>query len=89
MTNAFPKNKTTSTSPHWYISHLVYSEDYGCETTALVIGQMEYFIILEGDHRDKFAELMAIVDLKASQLKRCIQYARTQKQHKFSDEYAL
>ena len=39
-------------SPHWYVSYNNYStRDYGCDTTALVLGQGEYFIILNGDHR--------------------------------------
>lgn len=30
---------------------------YGDVTTALVIGQMEHFLILNGDHRNAYAEL--------------------------------
>jgi len=43
----------------FYISHLPYSPngDYGCETTALVLGQMQRFFILKGDHRKQFAEV--------------------------------
>lgn len=32
---------------------------YGCDTTALVVGQMERFYILKGDHRDRYAPLLA------------------------------
>lgn len=32
---------------------------YGCETTALVLGVMEKFYILKGDHRAQYAERMA------------------------------
>lgn len=35
----------------FYVSHLRSSVDYGCETTAVVVGQMERFYILCGDHR--------------------------------------
>jgi len=33
-------------------------EIYGCDTTALVIGQMEAFYILDGDHRQAYAALV-------------------------------
>ena len=31
---------------------------YGCATTALVVGQMERFYILKGDHRARYAPLI-------------------------------
>ncbi len=31
---------------------------YGCDTTALVVGQMERFYILNGDHRTQYAALV-------------------------------
>lgn len=31
---------------------------YGCETTALVVGQMQAFYILNGDHRAAYAPLI-------------------------------
>lgn len=32
---------------------------YGCDTTALVFGQMQHFYILNGDHRAQYAPLVA------------------------------
>jgi len=31
---------------------------YGCKTTALVLGQMQRFFILNGDHRKQYAEII-------------------------------
>lgn len=31
---------------------------YGCDTTALVLGQMEAFFILNGDHRVGFSKII-------------------------------
>lgn len=54
---------------------------YGGETTALVIGQMEKFYILMGDHRTDYARL-AHLGLDA-----CLDYFRSNMNHahKFSD----
>lgn len=75
-------------SKHWYISFNSSSRDYGCETTALVLGQMEYFLILKGDHREGFQQ--AIDDDKKSfrtRLSRCLDYVRQNKDklHDYSD----
>ncbi|MBO0501839.1 hypothetical protein J1C51_24000 [Chromobacterium haemolyticum] len=41
----------------FYVSHNDHDTAlYGCETTALVLGQMERFYILKGDHRRQYAE---------------------------------
>jgi len=32
--------------------------EYGSDTTALVVGQMEHFYILNGDHRKAYAKLI-------------------------------
>lgn len=43
----------------FYISYNNYDIDcYGCETTALVLGQMELFYILKGDHRKQYKSLI-------------------------------
>lgn len=34
------------------------TRDYGSDTTALVKGQMEHFLILNGDHTEKYKELI-------------------------------
>lgn len=44
-------------APGFYISYNPYDTDtYGCCTTALVIGNMEHFYILNGDHRTPYSE---------------------------------
>lgn len=55
--------------------------EYGCDTTALVIGQMEKFHILKGDHRAQYAPLVSLG------LDACLSYfaARPGDAHKFSD----
>ena len=43
----------------FYISYNYKDHDiYGCETTALVIGNMEKFLILDGDHREQYEPLV-------------------------------
>ncbi len=45
----------------YYISYNDHDIDtYGCETTALVIGQMEGFLILNGDHREAYSALIPL-----------------------------
>lgn len=66
-----------SGSPHWYISYNDHDiEIYGSATTALVLGQMEYFLLLNGDHRNGFKE--AIENRQAcSRLEACLAYIRS------------
>ena len=66
-------------SPHWYISYNNRVWDYGCDTTALVLGQMEYFLILNGDHREQFRRIIELQCLGQSRLKRCLDYVRNNK----------
>ena len=47
-----PPNITSHRSEDYYVSYLEKSADYGCETTALVLGQMQLFWVLKGDHRE-------------------------------------
>lgn len=43
----------------FYVSYNEYDTAiYGCDTTALVVGQMEKFYILNGDHREKYSSLI-------------------------------
>lgn len=45
--------------PTWYVSYLPRSDDYeGHATTALVVGQMQRFYILNGDFRDAYKALI-------------------------------
>ncbi len=66
-------------SSHWYISYNNRVWDYGCDTTALVLGQMEYFLILNGDHREEFNKIIELHCLGQSRLKRCLDYVRNNK----------
>lgn len=44
----------------FYVSHNDHDHaSYGGETTALVVGQMEKFYILRGDHRKAYAALIS------------------------------
>jgi hypothetical protein len=43
----------------FYVSYNDYDTGtYGCDTTALVFGQMQAFYILNGDHRVAYAKLL-------------------------------
>lgn len=45
----------------FYVSYSSYYQDvavYGSDTTALVVGQMQLFFILDGDHRKQYKELI-------------------------------
>lgn len=75
-------------SPHWYISFNSSVRDYGCQTTALVLGQMEYFLILRGDHREGFSNAIKNTDFPArTRLGACLQYVRDNRAelHEFSE----
>ncbi len=41
----------------FYISYNFSRYDYGCPTTALVLGQMQKFFILKGDYRKQYADI--------------------------------
>lgn len=44
----------------FYISYNNYDiAEYGCATTALVVGQMQKFFILKGDHRDAYNKVFS------------------------------
>lgn len=68
-----------SGSPHWYISYNSYEDHYGGATTALVLGQMEYFLILNGDHRIGFQNAIKRNDPGQSRLSKCLKYIRENK----------
>ena len=77
-------------SPHWYISYNHETRTYGCETTALVLGQGEYFLVLRGDHRTAFAAILAEVSASRTRLARCLDYVRENREqlHDYSDTLA-
>lgn len=76
-------------SPHWHISYLSTSGDYGCPTTALVIGQSEYFLILKGDHRQGFQDAIDHPNrFPKTRISACLEYIRQHRNEiheRFSD----
>ncbi len=77
-------------SPHWFISYSPSLADYGTITTALVLGQSEYMLILCGDHRKEFNEILdSPMDMKTLKykLELCLDYIRENKNllHKYSN----
>lgn len=47
----------------WYISYNNHDYDtYGCDTTAIVLGQMQKFFILNGDHCEKLLDAVKVKD---------------------------
>lgn len=78
-------------SPHWYISFNSSASvrDYGCQTTALVLGQVEYILILRGDHREGFSEAIEKAAFpQHTRLSACLDYVRANadKLHEYSDK---
>ena len=54
-----PTPNTIESGDGFYVSYNdVDGEIYGSDTTALVLGQMERFHILNGDHRRQYAEII-------------------------------
>jgi hypothetical protein len=67
----------------FYVSHNDYDHGaYGGETTALVVGQMEKFYILKGDHRQAYEPLII------EGFERCLDYFKgcPDLQHQYSDK---
>jgi ABC-type sugar transport system substrate-binding protein len=61
MVNGFPVFVPNSIidGDGFYVSYNDYDTSiYGCDTTALVFGQMQKFYILNGDHRSGYAPLI-------------------------------
>jgi len=64
-------------SPHWYVSYNNRdTAEYGSDTTALVLGQMECFFVLNGDHREGLKACIASGDFGTPALVRCLAYLR-------------
>ena len=57
---------------------------YGCDTTALVLGQMEKFYVLQGDHRAQYLPLVG------NGFAACLSYfnENIDSVHKFSEKIA-
>lgn len=55
---------------------------YGCDTTALVLGEMEHFYILNGDHTKQYQRLIP------QGLESCLEYFKNNKDimNKYSEE---
>lgn len=66
----------------FYLSFNKSTRDYGCVTTALVVGNMEKFLILAGDHREQYAALVN------KGFDACLEYfkAHIDEAHKYSDK---
>lgn len=78
-----------SGSPHWYVSYNNYDINaYGADTTAIVLGQGEYFIVLLGDHRDGIREAMSSREPFVTALSSVLDYARAHSNYlsKMSDK---
>lgn len=76
-------NDVDTDSKHWYISYNSRDvADYGDRTTALVLGDGEYFLVLNGDHRKAFRQIVEtpIEERKwKSKLRCCLDYIRENK----------
>lgn len=80
---AVPVPNTTIDGSGFYISYNDHDTGiYGSDTTALVLGQMEKFYILKGDHR---AQYLPLID---QGFDACLAYfkANAQDVHKHSDK---
>jgi hypothetical protein len=71
-------NDVETGSPHWYVSYNNHDiAIHGSDTTALVLGQGEYFLILNGDHREGLRKAIEFDDkCRTSRLHRCLNYVR-------------
>ncbi|AJF08203.1 hypothetical protein [Geoalkalibacter subterraneus] len=79
----YPVPNTVIEGDGFYISYNNHDHAiYGCDTTALVFGQMQAFYILNGDHRAGYAAVMS------DGYDACLSYflARPEKINKFSDK---
>jgi len=81
-------------SSHWYISFNSRDRSvYGAITTALVIGQGEVFLILNGDHRQQYYDIInGKIDGKIdgrSRLEKCIMYYQENKDKQNSMGFPL
>jgi len=66
-------------SPYWYVSYNNRDTGtYGSDTTALVLGQGECFLILDGDHRRALQEVIdePLTHSGLFKLVRCLEYVR-------------
>lgn len=58
---SIPLRNTVIERDGFYISYNNYDRDiYDTDTTALVIGQMEYFYILKGNHIENYSKLFSL-----------------------------
>lgn len=81
--NSSPIEMDSKTYEGFYISYNNYDIDiYGCKTTALVLGQMQKFFILNGDHRKQY------IGLIKQGFQSCLSYYKDniENANKFSDK---
>lgn len=82
-TFAVPVPNTVINGAGFYVSYNDHDISiYGTDTTALVVGQMEKFYILKGDHRARYQPLIA------DGFEACLAYFKENMAdaHKFSDK---
>jgi len=74
----FTNINSTTDYKDFYISYCWRTSDYGCVTTAIVIGQMKHFYILNGDHREHYSD----------NLEQCLEYFKQNDdlRNKYSDK---
>ena len=78
-----PMPNTTLDYDGFYISYNEKNKaDYGDVTTAIVVGQMEQFFVLNGDHREAYKKLAS------SGLNACVGYFKDNEDliNKYSDK---
>lgn len=83
--NELPIEMNGKTYDGFYVSYSSYYQDravYGSDTTALVLGQMQLFFILNGDHRKQYEEIIG------QGFDACLDYfkANIDKANKYSDK---
>lgn len=80
-----PVPNTVTHGTGFYVSYNDHDTSiYGSDTTALVVGQMERFYILKGDHRRQYADLIP------SGYEACLSYYKDKANiglsHRYSDK---
>ncbi|MGG4105197.1 hypothetical protein AAXB25_14870 [Paenibacillus lautus] len=80
--NDSPIEMDSKTYEGFYVSYNTYDRVYyGSDTTALVLGQMQKFFILNGDHRKQYEEIVE------QGFEKCLSYYKENihKSNKYSD----
>lgn len=73
----------------FYISYNNYDTDiYGCDTTAIVLGQMQYFLVLNGNHEEDLVKATMNAGFDGSAFESCLAYFKEHEAEmsRFSDK---